>query len=129
MKVGLMNTSDEYILLVGLRNHCGNLVSLPDHLCMVDTGLQAMQQIRYKQPMVLASRWDLPDMPDGLLFRRILNSPVCFRTLALVSSHDPAQEVTARSIGISVVLDETIDSEQLKAVLRQLSKLRCATGT
>ncbi len=124
-----MNTADNYILLVGLRDHCGDLVSLPFNLCIVDTGLQAMQQIRHKQPMVMAAKWDLPDMPDGLLFKRVLNGSACYQSLALVSAADPAQEVAARSIGVSVVLDSNIDSKQLREVLTQLSQLRCATGT
>lgn len=123
-----MYLSEWYVLAVGLRNRCERLSGLSLRVCSVDTGFQALQQLRLKSPAVLVGLWDLPDMPDGSLFRRLAGA-VSVNTVALVRFGDTASEIAARSLGVTVVLDDGVDENTLGELLCQLSATRVATGT
>jgi len=124
-----MYLSQGYVLAVGLKDRCEHLSGLPVRLCSVETGFQALQQLRLKLPAVLVGLWDLPDMPQGSLFRRVLAGAVCVKTVTLVEFGDTASEIAARSLGVTVVLDDSIDQQTLAELLCQLSATRVATGT
>lgn len=124
-----MYSTQGYILAVGLADRCEDLKDLPVRLCSVDTGFQALQKLRLELPSVLVGLWDLPDMPDGSLFRRILGSTASAATVTLVEFENTTQEIAARSLGVIVVLDENIDDKVLCDLLSQLSEAKIATGT
>ena len=124
-----MFSSRGYVLAVGLKDRCKALKSLPVKLRSVDTGFQALQQLRLEVPSVLVGLWDLPDMPDGSLFKRILATTASATTVTLVEFQNAEQEIAARSLGVTLVLDENIDDETLCDLLSELSVTRVATGT
>ena len=124
-----MYSTQGYVLAVGLANRCEGLKDLPIRLCSVDTGFQALRQLRLEVPSVLVGLWDLPDMPDGSLFRRVLGSIASAATVTLVEFENSTQEIAARSLGVTVVLDESIDDKVLCELLDQLSVTKIATGT
>jgi hypothetical protein len=124
-----MYLSEGYILAVGLKQRCDDLKDLPLRLCSVDTGFQALKQLRLEIPSVLVGLWDLPDMPNGALFRRVLTGAASVVTVTLVEFGDTTAEVAARSLGVTVVLDDSIDEQTLTELLSQLSARRVATAT
>jgi DNA-binding NarL/FixJ family response regulator len=124
-----MHSSEGYILAVGVTDRYEHLGPLPLSLCFVDTGFAALQQIRTKPPSVLVGLWDLPDMPGGALFRRLLSGAVSVTSIAIVPFGDTTSEIAARSVGVTVVLDDSVNAESLAELLRQLSPVRAATGT
>ncbi|MBN1796851.1 MAG: hypothetical protein JW804_09285 [Sedimentisphaerales bacterium] len=124
-----MYASDEYVLLVGLaefRNVSGTLFT---GLLEVETGFEALQQIRIKVPVTLIAPWHLPDMPDGILFRRILTGGTSLPTVALVDSSDFSQEVSARGLGVTVVVDKDIPPSSLGELIYHLTDVHTVTGT
>ncbi len=114
---------------MGLRQRCNGLKDLPVRFCSVDTGFQAVKQLRLEVPSVLLGLWDLPDMPNGMLFRRVLTGAASVATVTLVEFGDTAAEIAARSLGVTVVLDDGVDEQTLAELLCQLSARRVATGT
>jgi len=124
-----MYSSEGYVLAVGLKDCCNGLKDLPVRLCSVDTSFEALKQLRREVPSVLLGLWDLPDMPNGAMFRRVLAGAASVATVTLVEVGDTAAEVAARSLGVTVVLDENVDKQALAELLTQLSAVSAATGT
>jgi len=124
-----MYSSDKYILTVGLTERCDSFKDLPVRLCSVDTGFQALKQLRLEVPSVLVGLWDLPDMPNGELFRRILAGSASVATVTLIEFGNTSAEVAARRLGVTVVLDEGVDEQMLTELLSQLSGIITATGS
>jgi DNA-binding NarL/FixJ family response regulator len=124
-----MESSQRYVLTVGLKDRCESLKALPVKLCSVDTGFQALRQLRLEIPSVLVALWDLPDMPNGSLFRKILGTTASTATVALVEFENTTQEIAARTLGVTIVLDENANDETLCDLLGQLSVRKVAAGT
>jgi DNA-binding NarL/FixJ family response regulator len=124
-----MYSPDKYILTVGLTERCNSLKNLPVRLCSVNTGFEALKQLRLEVPSVLIGLWDLPDMPDGELFRRVLAGAASVATVTLIEFGNTSAEVAARRLGVTVVLDEGVDKQILSELLSQLSGTIAATGT
>ena len=123
-----MSLSQGYVLAVGLKNRFENSENLPVRLCSVDTGFEALNQFKRETPSVLLGLWDLPDMPNGALFRRILNFAASVVTISLVEFGNVDAEVEARSIGVTVVLDDNVDQELLADLLSQMSSGKVTSG-
>lgn len=123
-----MLSTDGYVLAVGLKNRlaCGR--DLPLNLCSVDTGAEALKNFRRKTPSVLLGLWDLPDMPNGELFRRILALASSVVTISLVEFGNFDAEVEARSIGVTIVLDDNVDDNFLADLLSQMSAGKVTSG-
>ncbi len=124
-----MYVTDNYVLTVGINDLCKNLNNLTTEVFAVDTGFAALQQFRKRIPSVLIAKWDLPDMSDGILFRRILSAASAVSTVAMIEFGNTSQEVAARTLGVTVVLDDSADEQMLKELLKQLSAVTMATGT
>jgi DNA-binding NarL/FixJ family response regulator len=124
-----MYLTEGYVLAVGLKQRCDALKDLPVRLCSVDTGFQALKQLRRQVPSVLLGLWDLPDMPAGALFKQILAGAASVATVTLVRFGDTGSEIAARSLGVTVVLDDSVDEHMLAELLNQLSARKVATGT
>ena len=124
-----MYLSDRYILMVGLTERCKNFNDLPVRICSVDTGFEALKQLRLEIPSVLIGLWDLPDMPNGELFRRVLAGSASVTTVTLIEFGNTSAEVAARRLGVTVVLDEGVDEKMLCELLSQLSGIIAATGS
>ncbi len=124
-----MYSSDKYILTVGLKEQCNSLKSLPVRLCPVDTGFQALKQLRHEVPSVIVGLWDLPDMPNGELLRRVLAGSASLATVTLVEFGNTTDEVAARGLGVTVVLNQGVDEQILTELLSQLSGIVATTGT
>jgi DNA-binding NarL/FixJ family response regulator len=124
-----MYLSNRYILTVGLTERCKSLKNLPVRLCLVNTGFEALKQLRLEVPSVLIGLWDLPDMPEGELFRRVLASFASVATVTLIEFGNTTAEVAARRLGVTVVLDEGVDQQIFGELISQLSSTIAATGT
>ena len=124
-----MFLSDKYILTVGLKERYESFKDLPVRLCSVEKGFQALKQLRLELPSVLVGLWDLPDMPNGGLFRRILAGFPSVATVTLIELENTDAEVAARRLGVTVVLDEDVDQQMLSELLSQLSGIIAATGS
>jgi DNA-binding NarL/FixJ family response regulator len=125
----LSDSSDSYVLVVGLTEFRDELDSIFSKLLCVDTGFEAIQQLRREVPTALVAPWNLTDMPNGMLFKRILAGRSSISSVALVDSFDSKQEIAARSLGITVVVDNNISPADLGELINHLSDAQSATGS
>ena len=57
------------------------------------------------------SKWDLEDMEDGLFLKRLKAAKPRIPTIAFIRAGDRAQEIAARSLGVSAVLTDQVTDE------------------
>jgi hypothetical protein len=124
------------ILAANVRDRSIVLEQLPLTFLLVDRGCQAIKCLRQEKILTLISRWDLVDMGDGELLRRVINAKPGMPTIAFIESGNREQEVAARALGVKLVLPEDIDDGQFHRVICELLglkeiaaiKARCGTG-
>lgn len=124
-----MHSMDKYVLAVGLTERSVGFKELPVRFCSVDTGFEALKQLRLEVPSILIGLWDLPDMPNGELFRRVLAGFASVDTVTLVEIGNNSAEIAARRLGVTVVLDEGVDQHMLNELISHLSGIIAATGS
>ena len=91
------------ILLVDIHTTC----DLEDTTVIeVSKGSEAMQLIcRYNFDLI-AARWNLKDMPDGLLFNRAKQMWLSCTLMAIVEAGNRQQELSARQAGADIVIND-----------------------
>ena len=98
------------LLSIGLNGENEVLEKLPIRLIPFKSGAEAARSLKTEKIDGVISRWDLEDMKDGWFLRRFRVIKPNVPTIVFVRSGDNAQEIAARSIGVSAVLtDETPD--------------------
>jgi len=122
-KIRIMIVADiGNILVVGLGNKSKVLQQeVPaNRLVVVDTAEGAVSKLLEGKVDVVICRWDLPDMPNGLLIERIIGAKPDVKTMAILRSGDFIQEFAARGLGVTVVVDEGIDDATFCEIVSQL---------
>ena len=115
-----MSIVDPNLLVVGIGSKSDALRGLPSRLFVTATGAQASRCLRENKVDMVISRWQLADMPDGMFLQRIIAAKPAMRTIVLIRPNDHKQEAAARSLGVSVVLNEDIDDEHFRETVCQL---------
>ena len=108
------------VLTVGVADKSGILEELPIRLLVMDTGTEAVRCLRSERIDTVVSRWELADMPDGLLLRKLIAAKPAIPTIAFISPGDYSQEIAARGLGVSAILSEDVDDEYFREVLCEL---------
>jgi DNA-binding NarL/FixJ family response regulator len=99
------------VLTVGLNGRSEMLRELPVRLIKMQSGLEAARSLKSEKVNSVISRWDLDDMPDGRFLKTLKAAKPYIPTIALVKPGSRAQEIAARSSGISAVLaDDATDT-------------------
>ena len=106
-----------HTLTVGLNGKSDILRELPVELVNVDTAAAAVSYLRNERFGGVVSRWRLEDMEEGGFQRKLRTVRPDTATVVLVDGSDPAQEIMARSIGVSAVLTEDCSDELLLATV------------
>jgi CheY-like chemotaxis protein len=115
-----MHIEETDILAVGITDKGDALKQLPVKLTLVDTAREALSCLRWGMVYSLASRWDLPDMANGELLRRVIKAKPEMPTMALVEYGNNGQELAAKTLGVTLVLPQDIDDGYLYECLCQL---------
>ena len=115
-----MCINEQNILVVGLPGKSQALRELPARVVKLDTGAQALQLLRRESIDTVVSRWDLPDLPDGVLLKNLTAAKPGTSTVAFVKTGDTRQEIDARSLGINAVLSEDVDNNYFRETICQL---------
>lgn len=116
------------VLAVGLGNRSDILKELPIRLIVMETGAEAIRSLREERITTVVSKWGLVDMPQGRFLKNIIAAKPAIPTIAFVTAGDPAQEIEARSLGITVVLSEDIDDGYFRQAVCQLSGISTIVG-
>ncbi|GAI81962.1 unnamed protein product, partial [marine sediment metagenome] len=100
------------VLTVGLNGNGKNEVlrELPIRLITMQSGTEAARSLKNEKVDSVISKWDLDDMEDGRFLKRLRAVKPEIPTIAFVRAGDRAQEIAARSLGVSAILtDDTSD--------------------
>jgi len=99
------------VLTVGLDGKNEVLRELPIRLVTMQSGIEAARSLKNEEVDSVISKWDLDDMEDGWFLKRLRAVKPEISTIAFVRAGDQAQEIAARSAGVSAVLTDEADDE------------------
>jgi DNA-binding NarL/FixJ family response regulator len=108
------------VLTVGLNGRSEVLRELPVRLIKMQSGLEAARSLKSEKVNSVISRWDLDDMPDGRFLKTFKAAKPYIPTIALVRAGSKAQEIAARSLGVSAVLAEDATDNVLRDTVANL---------
>jgi len=99
------------VLAVGLNSRSEILRELPIRLVTMQSGTEAARSLKNEEVDSIISKWDLDDMADGWFLRRLRAVKPQIPTIAFIRAGDQAQEIAARSLGVSAVLTDEANDE------------------
>jgi DNA-binding NarL/FixJ family response regulator len=105
------------LLAVGVNGRTEALNELPIRLVSARSAGEAIRHIRDDRFESVLSRWDLEDMPAGLFLKKLRLVRPDMSTIVLICGKDEAEEISARSIGVSAVLTDDCSDEFLLATV------------
>jgi DNA-binding NarL/FixJ family response regulator len=108
------------VLTVGLDGKNEALRELPIRLITMQSGVKAARSLKNEKVDSVISKWDLDDMEDGLFLRNLRAVKPDIPTIAFVRTGDQAQEIAARSLGVSAVLTDETDDELFRETIANL---------
>ena len=108
------------VLTVGLNGRSEVLRELPIRLIKMQSGLEAARSLKNEKVNSVISRWDLDDMPDGRFLKSLKAAKPYIPTIAIIRPGSKAQEIAARSFGISAVLAEDATDNVLRDTVANL---------
>ena len=99
------------VLTVGLGGKEEVLDELPIRLLSMRSGEQAARSLKNERIDSVISKWDLDDMTDGRFIRALRLARPDIPTIVFVTSGNWAEEIAARSLGVSAVLTDEADDD------------------
>jgi DNA-binding NarL/FixJ family response regulator len=99
------------VLTVGLDGKNEVLRELPIRLITMQSGIKAARSLKTEKVDSVISKWDLDDMEDGRFLKNLRAVKPEIPTIAFVRAGNQAQEIAARSLGVSAVLTDEADDE------------------
>ena len=112
------------VLTVGLNGRNEILRELPVRLINMQSGLAAARSLKNEKVNSVISRWDLDDMPDGRFLKALKAAKPYIPTIAFIKSGDKAQEIKARSLGVSAVLADDATDDAFRDTVANLLGLK-----
>ena len=86
----------------------------------MQSGLEAARSLKSEKVNSVISRWDLDDMPDGKFLKTFKAAKPYIPTIALVRAGSKAQEIAARSLGVTAVLAEDATDDVFRDTVANL---------
>jgi len=125
-----MCLSDKTVLSVGLNGKTTALRALPIQLISAVRGRDAIRHLREHLSLnAMVSTWDLPDMSDGALMRRIRAARPWLPTVVLMDEPFLLREAAARRLGITALLPDDVDNRLLQRTVAAVLGLDTPTGS
>ena len=90
----------------------------------MQSGIKAARSLKNEKVDSVISKWDLDDMEDGRFLRNLRAVKPEIPTIAFVRAGDRAQEIAARSLGVSAVLTDEADDELFRETVANILGLR-----
>jgi DNA-binding NarL/FixJ family response regulator len=112
------------VLTVGLDGRNEVLRELPIQLITMQSGVEAARSLKNEKVDSVISKWDLGDMKDGRFLKRLRAAKPNIPTIAFVRAGDRAQEIAARSLGVSAVLTDDTDDDFFKETVANVLGLK-----
>ncbi|TSA45623.1 response regulator [bacterium] len=99
------------VMTVGLDGKSEILKELPIRVMAMRSGSQAARSLKNEKVDSVISNWNLDDMENGRFLKRFRAVKPEIPTIVFIRAGDKAQEIAARSLGVSAVLTEEADDE------------------
>jgi len=112
------------VMTVGLNGRTTALRELPIRLMKMRTGAQAARSLKNQYVDGVISKWELDDMGNGEFLGNIRTVKPAIPTIVFVRAGDRAQEIAARSLGVSAVLTDDCDDELFRETVASVLGLR-----
>jgi len=112
------------VLTVGLNSKNKILRELPIRLIAMHSGTKAARSLKNEKIDSVISRWDLADMKDGRFLKKLRATKPDIPTIAFVRAGDRAQEIAARSLGVSAVLTDEADDDLFRETVANILGLK-----
>ena len=111
------------VLTVGLNGREKVLRELPIRVITMQSGIEAARSLKTERVDSVISNWELEDMADGGFLKGLRAAKPDIPTIAFIRAGDRAQEIAARSLGVSAVLTDEADDDFFRQTLFSLSSL------
>jgi DNA-binding NtrC family response regulator len=115
-----METLGMTVLSVGIRNKSKALETLPVRVLVMDSGTEAVRHLFENKINIVISHWNLADMPQGMLLKKIIDAKPNMPTVAFIEPGNWEQEIAARSLGVTAILNEDIDESNFRSTICQI---------
>ena len=112
------------VLTVGLNGKNEVLRELPIQLITMQSGIEAARSLKNEKVDSVISKWDLDDMADGQFLKRLKAVKPDIPTIVFIKGGDRAQEIDARSFGVSAVLTDDSDDELFRETVANILGLK-----
>ena len=112
------------VLTVGLNGKNEVLRELPIRLITMQSGMEAARSLKNEKVDSVISKWDLHDMEDGRFLKNLRAVKPEIPTIAFVRAGDRAQEIAARSLGVSAILTEDTSDELFRETVANVLGLK-----
>jgi len=112
------------VLTVGLNGKNEVLRELPIRLITMQSGTEAARSLKNEKVNSVISKWDLHDMEDGRFLKNLKAVKPEIPTIAFIRAGDRAQEIAARSLGVSAVLTEDTSDELFRETVANVLGLK-----
>jgi len=112
------------VLTVGLNGRNEVLRELPIRVIAMRSGTEAARSLKNEKVDSVISKWDLEDMEDGRFLKRLKAVRADIPTIVFVRAGDSAQEIAARSLGVSAVLTEDSSDELFRETVANVLGLK-----
>ena len=112
------------VLTVGLNGKNEILRELPIQLIAMRCGMDAVRSLKNEKVDSVISKWNLDDMGDGRFLKRLRAVKPGIPTIVFVRPGDRAQEIAARSLGVSAVLTDDASDELFRETVANVLGLK-----
>ena len=112
------------VLTVGLDGKNEVLRELPIRLIAMQSGSKAARSLKNEKVDSVISKWNLDDMENGRFLKRLRAVKPDIPTIVFVRAGNRAQEIAARSLGVSAVLTDDTSDELFRQTVANVLGLK-----
>jgi len=112
------------VLTVGLNGREKVLRELPIRVITMQSGIEAARSLKTERVDSVISNWELEDMADGGFLKGLRAAKPDIPTIAFIRAGDRAQEIAARSLGVSAVLTDEADDDFFRQTVANVLGLK-----
>ncbi len=112
------------VLTVGLNGKNEVLRELPIRVISMQSGIKAARSLKTERVDSVISKWELEDMADGRFLKDLVAAKPDIPTIVFIRAGDRAQEIAARSLGVSAVLTDEADDDLFRQTVANVLGLK-----
>ena len=112
------------VLTVGLNGREEVLQELPIRVITMQSGIKAARSLKIERVDSVISKWELEDMADGRFLKDLRAAKPDIPTIVFIRAGDRAQEIAARSLGVSAVLTDEADDDLFRQTVANVLGLK-----